>query len=78
MLWKKILKSHQSHIRGGALELSVHDEGDAVGLKQVLEVGDVLGVLVAVLRQAGHLGPPELLQDFKIGVPAANDVIKIL
>ena len=60
--------SYHAHVRRLRGELPVHDEVDAVGLEDVLEVGDVLRVLVAVQREARHLGPAELLEDLQVNV----------
>ena len=69
--------SHHAHVRALRGELPVHDEVDPVRLEHVLQVGDVLGVLVAVQGKAGDLGPGELLEDLKVDVPIAKEDKKI-
>lgn len=59
----------QSHVRGSTLELSVHDEVDAVGLKQVLQVGNVFRIFVTVLGQTGNAKPAKFFQDLQVGIP---------
>ena len=62
--------THHAHVGRLDGELSVGDEGDVVLLEDVLQVRDVLGVLVAVQRQARHLRPLELLEQLQVDVPA--------
>lgn len=59
---------YHAHVRRLHGELPVHDEVDPVRLEDILELGDVLGVLMAVQGQASHLGPTELLEDLQVDI----------
>ena len=57
MFWPHLF--HFFHIRDLLRKFSVLHELKVVGLELVLEGGHVVGVLLAVLRQRGHLAPTQ-------------------
>ena len=72
------VEKYLSHGQLGVVgDVAVDDEADAVLLDQVLDGGNVIGVLVAFFGQGGHFLPSELLHQQPEHVPAVNQTFNL-